>query len=470
MDRRSALAHAATLAAASCLAGPRALRALAAPGDAPDYRAAALAAERWIAASAVRDRDGVRWPVDPAVPSAVDQGLYSGSAGVVLFYLELHHATGARRYLDEAVSGARALLAAAPAAAAGITGEGAGLYTGAAGTAYVVALARQCAVATGDQQALDRGLAHLAALLRQSARDTDAGVTWNDSTDIISGTAGIALTLAWLGARVAPFADVDPLLRGAARSLLAAGTPAGDGLTWAISPRMPRRYPNFSHGAAGVGYTLATLAQHGALRGTAGGTPAAAAREGALAAARYLDGITTRTAGGGRRIFHSEPGGEQLFYLSWCHGPAGTARLYRQLARLTGNAAWNARLPELGRGIIDSGVPEHHPDRSGFWNNISQCCGNCGVAEYFVARHGVTRDPADLAFARRVMDDTVARATAEGDTLRWVQAENRVSPDDVKAQTGYMQGSAGVGVALLHLDGALAGRAPLVVLPDTPAW
>jgi len=51
-----------------------------------------------------------------------------------------------------------------------------------------------------------------------------------------------------------------------------------------------------------------------------------------------------------------------------------------------------------------------------------------------------------------------------------VQAENRVSPDDVKAQTGYMQGSAGVGVALLHLDGALAGRSPLVVLPDTPAW
>jgi hypothetical protein len=30
--------------------------------------------------------------------------------------------------------------------------------------------------------------------------------------------------------------------------------------------------------------------------------------------------------------------------------------------------------------------------------------------------------------------------------------------------------AAGVGVALLHLDGAMVGRAPLVVLPDTPAW
>jgi hypothetical protein len=51
-----------------------------------------------------------------------------------------------------------------------------------------------------------------------------------------------------------------------------------------------------------------------------------------------------------------------------------------------------------------------------------------------------------------------------------VQAEHRVTPEDVKAQTGYMQGSAGVGVALLHLEGAQQGRAPLVVLPDTPVW
>jgi lantibiotic modifying enzyme len=473
MDRRTALAHTAALAAASWVAPPRVLRALASSPDsvrhrgAPaDYRAAALSAERWIAASAVRDRDGVRWPADPAMPSAITPDLYSGSAGVVLFYLELHHATGNERYLKEAVAGTRALIAAAPSSAGGISGDGAGLYTGVAGLAYVAALVQRIA----NAPELDRGVAHLVALLKQSARPSDAGIAWNDSTDIISGTAGIALTLAWLGAQTPHGANTDALLRGASQSLLAAGRPAADGLTWAITPLMPRRYPNFSHGAAGVGYTLATLAQHEALRGTQGGAPAAAAQEGALAAARYLERITTRTSNGGRRIFHSEPGGEQLFYLSWCHGPAGTARLYRQLTRLTGNPAWSARLPELSRGIIDSGVPEQHPDRSGFWNNISQCCGNCGVAEYFTARFRVTRDPADLAFAQRVMDNTVARATTEGDTLRWVQAENRATPEDLKAQTGYMQGSAGVGVALLHLEGAQQGRAPLVVLPDTPVW
>jgi hypothetical protein len=38
------------------------------------------------------------------------------------------------------------------------------------------------------------------------------------------------------------------------------------------------------------------------------------------------------------------------------------------------------------------------------------------------------------------------------------------------AQTGLMQGAAGVGLALLHLDGALSARSPAVVLPDAPNW
>ncbi|MBI3567793.1 MAG: hypothetical protein HY084_06270 [Gemmatimonadetes bacterium] len=115
-------------------------------------------------------------------------------------------------------------------------------------------------------------------------------------------------------------------------------------------------------------------------------------------------------------------------------------------------------------------MPEVHPDRSGYWNNISQCCGNCGVAEFFLALHAAHGDPERLAFARRVMDDALGRATVDGDGLKWTQAENRVSPLDVVAQTGLMQGAAGVGLALLHLDGAIRGRAPLVALPDAISY
>ena len=38
--------------------------------------------------------------------------------------------------------------------------------------------------------------------------------------------------------------------------------------------------------------------------------------------------------------------------------------------------------------------------------------------------------------------------------LRWVQAEHRVRPELLVAQTGYMQGAAGIGMWLLRLDAA----------------
>ena len=63
---------------------------------------------------------------------------------------------------------------------------------------------------------------------------------------------------------------------------------------------------------------------------------------------------------------------------------------------------------------------------------------------------------------------TPGGATPEGDALKWLQAENRTSPQAVVAQTGLMQGAAGVGLAMLHLDGAIAGRRRAVVLPDDP--
>jgi hypothetical protein len=74
-----------------------------------------------------------------------------------------------------------------------------------------------------------------------------------------------------------------------------------------------------------------------------------------------------------------------------------------------------------------------------------------------------------LAFARRTADDLLSRATEDNGGLMWVQAEHRVQPDFLVAQTGYMQGAAGIGMMLLHLDALLAGReSPRIVFPDSP--
>ena len=67
----------------------------------------------------------------------------------------------------------------------------------------------------------------------------------------------------------------------------------------------------------------------------------------------------------------------------------------------------------------------------------------------------------------RVRTNTLSRATAEADGLKWIQAENRVSPNDLVAQTGYMQGAAGVGAFYLHADALAKGRKPAIIWPDS---
>ena len=117
-------------------------------------------------------------------------------------------------------------------------------------------------------------------------------------------------------------------------------------------------------------------------------------------------------------------------------------------------------------GVLTSGIPEQRTP--GFWNNVSQCCGSAGVAQFMLDLHGVTRDPRYLAFAEKMTADLLARATRDDKGTRWVQAEHRVGPEQLVAQTGYMQGAAGIGMWLLRLDAQQRKRAPFVRFPDSP--
>ncbi|MCA1635897.1 MAG: lantibiotic modifying-like protein, partial [Acidobacteria bacterium] len=165
-------------------------------------------------------------------------------------------------------------------------------------------------------------------------------------------------------------------------------------------------------------------------------------------------------------IFHNEPDGKNLYYLSWCHGPAGTARLFYRLSQVTGDRAWMEWVGKSARADMRSGIPERQTP--GFWNNVSQCCGSAGVADFMLNLYRVTGRREYLAFAKRVTANLLARATREGDGLKWIQAEHRVKPDLLVAQTGFMQGAAGIGTWLLHLDAFERGRKASIVWPDSP--
>jgi hypothetical protein len=60
------------------------------------------------------------------------------------------------------------------------------------------------------------------------------------------------------------------------------------------------------------------------------------------------------------------------------------------------------------------------------------------------------------------------RGTRDAADLHWTHAEHRVKPEFVQAQTGFMQGAAGIGTWLQHLDAFEQGRQPFLRLPDSP--
>lgn len=63
---------------------------------------------------------------------------------------------------------------------------------------------------------------------------------------------------------------------------------------------------------------------------------------------------------------------------------------------------------------------------------------------------------------------STAVKTAHGTSWPAVHAEHRVRPKEVAAQTGWMQGAAGIGAWLLRLDAHQQNRQSSLRFPDLP--
>jgi lantibiotic modifying enzyme len=445
-----------TLAAAVAGLGPGVVSLLsAAQKTARPYLDIAIRCGEWIDRSRQTTDAGFAWPADPLKPGSIGLDYYNGLPGVVAFYANLWNSTKDEKWRQCAQRGGQRIQA--EVLRAGDRFES-GLYTGLAGIAATYQVL--ATTKTGPQW---NALARITAReMTVRANLLDTGVEWSASNDIISGTAGIGLFLLDAATRY-PDDTAQEFAVAAGHRLLKTGVPAEGGLMWfPSSTARGANYPNFSHGTSGVAYFLATLYQR---------TKERAFLDGALAGAKYLDAVATRKPGA-RAIFHVTGGGENRFYLSWCHGPIGTARLFYRLHQITGDAVWTQWIDELTTWVMASGAPEQQS--AGYWNKISQCCGNVGIGQYCIdlARHrpaALKNSAVEIdALRERVRKNTLTRATDDATGLRWVQAENRVSPDNLVAQTGFMQGAAGVGTFFLQLDALSRGEKWATPWPDTP--
>jgi lantibiotic modifying enzyme len=420
-------------------------------GENPYLENARKAAE-WIKSTGIKKNQGMTWPAIPGDPETVSNNLYAGTPGVVLFFLEAYYATEDKRHLEDACQGADHLLASIP-------GEkDMGLYTGIAGIGFAL---EETFKASGKEKYRD-GVRQCIRSIRSRAKKAGKGIEWYvDSytfTDIIAGGAGTGLFLVYAGQELKDPGLYD-LAAQVGQRLLELGIPEKGGLKWRMSPGYPRLMPNFSHGTAGISYFLATLYRH---------TKKKEFLDGALAGARYLLAIAKKE-GDTCLIFHHEPEGEDLYYLGWCHGPVGTARLFYRLYEITGDKTWLDWVKKSANAVLQSGIPEKHTP--GFWNNVGRCCGSAGAAEFFLDLYRISKNKDYLVFSKGVTDHILKKAkktAPEGKGLKWIQAEHRVKPDLLQAQTGLMQGAAGIGMWLLKLAAFEKGKKEKIIFPDSP--
>jgi lantibiotic modifying enzyme len=411
-----------------------------------DYLNLAMQAADWILSREVIEPDGKAgyWPSREGLSLEEKCDLYYGNAGTLLFLQELGQAVGPPRYTEAERRGVHFL-------AQNVSRiKLFGLYDGLAGIAFSLAQQTDNPEAmTVCEQALDR-------LIREATQGVNGGVRWDDENDVMSGSAGIGLTLLALGKQLHRPELTDLAIR-AGTDLLANSKSNSQGRYWLHQLGAKKEYPNFSHGTAGVAYYLLKLYQQ---------TGEQRFLDATIDAAKYLNSIASRDPVTNCLIPHDLPERRDLFYLGWCHGPAGTDRFFHELFIVTNDAQWKIFDENAATSVLRSGIPER--ETAGYWNNFSRCCGAVSVGEFFLARYQATGNATERAFVIRIGKYLTGRAQTEGGGLKWIQAENRIKPDKVIAQTGLMQGAAGIGLFFIHLADLDESRRAALPFPDSP--
>lgn len=417
------------------------------------------------------NRRGMFWARTPEPESVIDHTLYHGTAGIIVFLLELSDAIAEPSFADRALEAGRALVDVVNSK----TWASVAFATGWTGYALTLnELAQRTddpAFAAASRHCIDRLLAQSMSLGR--------GIGWiepmpfSDITgfsgdreiyDLSVGAAGSGVAMLSLGS-----ASSSEVVRGEylerassiGQRLLEVGEATPDGTRWGLMSDVPFPFtaPNFAHGGAGVGYFFARLFE---------ATGDRRFLDAASEAARYVVS-RMHPVGEGALVCHTEELQPPQFYLGQCHGPAGTGRLFTILARLTGDGSLLSPLDTMMRGLDGMGAPS---TRSwGWWNNYGRCCGDSGLGDaalLFASTPLTDVQRAGFLSLAHACASVVEEHSESTDGARsWTQAEHRARPRFVQVQTGYMQGAAGIGSFLVHLATHDRVGGPVrIALPD----
>ena len=448
---------------------------------ADDYVKIAEQSANWIKTTGIKGRFGKLWNQAPDshenyddYPMLTPKSLYGGSAGVGLYYLRLYQVTKKEEYLEEAKTAARELIE---------TDEGidfykrtlklgatedklvhvknmpgwiAGFNNGPTGQAYFVLKLYEV---TKDDQYL-KFAEKVADDVIAAGKSEGDYLYWSEQLDYCGD-----------GSYIPFFAEVYRITKNekysdAARRfgnyLLTKGKPAPRGGTyWNVVDLSIIDFPkgvfwvNLAHGTSGVGYIFTFIYNL---------TKEQKFLDAAKEAAKYIQGLAV---GDDDAVLipyldSIEDGpSNEFYYLSQCHGPAGTSLLFHALYDITGEKEYYDWVLKLSRGIIRAGAPENFS--RGYWQSNCLCCGTPGILEHFVSIYRLTGEKEFLDYAERTAKTIIGLSFVEesNDDIyhqtnlrKWSGAWWRTIPTDVHSYTGLYIGTAGNAWTLLSLYAA----------------
>ncbi len=429
------------------------------------YLEHALSVADWIQATATNSSAATIWPDDALRPHEISLGISSGVAGKVIFFLELYRATGDGQYLNDALMGAEYLLEKLPQTRAEVDSMRSphSFYGGLAGVGFTLS---EVYKETNDNR-FRGGALVCVDWIHELAQIDGSGASWNSVNDILGGSAGTGLFLLYAARALNHRESLDLAIK-AGDILLERAISEHDGLTWKRQEDRDFILPNFSHGAAGVGFFLATLYQESGQQRFF---------DAAVASAKYLEAIA-KTDSDVFLVPYGFPdiGWSMPFDIGWAHGLAGTGRLFHRLwqvdANLDRSFKWLERVRQGANGIQKSGLP-NAPSSSEFGDKpfkLDMRFGQASVARFFFNLYQWSHEEQFLVFARNLVDDIIAKGVLNEDGLHWTLDRYRFMPDRgmPASFTGYFYGAAGFGLMLLHLDLVEQGRTLKTVFPDDP--
>ncbi|MGA3345628.1 MAG: lanthionine synthetase LanC family protein [Terracidiphilus sp.] len=413
------------------------------------------------------DERGVYWLPQPddaerAPTESAPNAIYSASAATILFLVQLANATGEARYLKTASLGADYLVATwqevVDRPGKGLFSDrnrNLSLYGGLAGVAFVL---NETGKATGKVKYCEAARTATDYIVR-AAKTAGSGLAWSEAPGI-AGDGSIVLYLLYAAQEFESALYSITAERAGDHILEIATNERHGGFSWRGFPAFPglpkdAYLPAFEDGTAGTVYVFARLYSE---------TNKARFLFAANQGASHLQRVAT-LGGEVELISHPLSDLPDLHYAGFCHGPAGTARAFFELYKITREPDYQVWAERLAQKVLRGNVPGNQTPS--YWNVVCQCCGSPAVIDLFVEMWAFTQRLDYLATAQRAARKLVNHDTnSDGKRKRNAKARPRVTQQEANTDIDYFVGASGVGSALLRVHLAEQGKYSAIHFPD----